>query len=166
MYRVYNCSASNRTRIPFKDLQGVLNDQLHVVSDLLTGICLSLRTLSYCKTMFWYSIVILLVRSGWVMTTYSKDTSVIFYMASGFGGNLGDTMTRSYCLSLRTLSYCKTMFWYSIVILLVRSGWVTTSYSKDTSVILYMASVILQNHVLVFHCDTSCEIWLGNDLVL
>ena len=94
MLCAYDCSALNRTRIPFKDLQVVLNDQLHVISDLFTGICLFLRTLSYSKAMLWYSIVICLVRSGWVIISYSKDTSAIIYLASGFGGDAGDTMTR------------------------------------------------------------------------
>ena len=44
--RTYDCSSSTRTKIPFKDLQGVLNDQFHVISDLFTGIYLCLRILS------------------------------------------------------------------------------------------------------------------------
>ena len=95
MSHLYNCSALNRARISFKDLQGILNDQLYVTSDLFTGICLSLRTLLYGKTMLWHSIVICLVRSGWVMISYSNDMSMILYLASGFGGDPGDTMTRS-----------------------------------------------------------------------
>ena len=73
-----DCSASNRAKIPFKDLQSVLNDQLRVVSDLL-----------------WYSISIRLARSSWVMISYSKDTSVLLYLASGFfGGVVDDLMTQ------------------------------------------------------------------------
>ena len=84
-----------KTKIPFKDLQGVLNDQLHVISNLFTGICLSLRTLSYSKVMLWYSIEICLARSSWLMISYSYDTSAILYLVFGFGGDPGDTMTRS-----------------------------------------------------------------------
>ena len=76
---------------PSKDLQGVWNDQLHVVSDLSTGICLSLRSLSYGNAILWYSIRICLMGSGWVMISYSKDMSVILYLASGF---CGDPMSR------------------------------------------------------------------------
>ena len=57
---------SDRSEIPFRDLEGVLNDQFHVMSDLFTGICLCLRTLSYNKTMSWYSPEIWLKRFGWV----------------------------------------------------------------------------------------------------
>ena len=42
--RAYECSSSNRTKMTFNDLQGVLNDQFHVVSDLFT--------LLYNKAMF------------------------------------------------------------------------------------------------------------------
>ena len=38
-----DCSASNRTQISFKDLQVILNDQLHAVSKIFTGTCLSLN---------------------------------------------------------------------------------------------------------------------------
>ena len=41
MSHVYDFSSSNRTRMPFNDLQGVLNDQFHIISDLFTEICLS-----------------------------------------------------------------------------------------------------------------------------
>ena len=94
MSHVYNCSALNRTKIPFKDLQVILNDQFYVVSDSFTGICLCLRTLSYSKTMLWYSTMIHLARSGWVIISYSKDTSTIIYLVSGFAGDPSDTMTR------------------------------------------------------------------------
>ena len=90
---VYDCSASNRTKILFKDLQDVLNDQLHMASNFLTGIFLSLRTLSYGKAMLWYSIMIHIARSSRVKISYSKDTSMILYLASGFAGDPGDTMT-------------------------------------------------------------------------
>ena len=93
MSHLFSCSASNRIRIPFKDLQGISNDQLHVISDLLTGICLSLRALSYGKTMLFF--MICLARSGWVTISYSKDMSVILYMVSDFGGDPCDIMTRS-----------------------------------------------------------------------
>ena len=33
---MYGFSSSNKTSMPFKDLQGVLNAQFHTVSDLLT----------------------------------------------------------------------------------------------------------------------------------
>ena len=95
MSPVYHCSALNRTKITFQDLQGVLNDQFHVVSDLLSGICLSLRTISYGKAMLWNYIVICLVRSGWLMISYSKDMSVILYLASGFSDDPGYMMTQS-----------------------------------------------------------------------
>ena len=39
--RVYDCSSSNRTSMPFNDLQGILNAQFHTVSDLLTIVFLS-----------------------------------------------------------------------------------------------------------------------------
>ena len=78
------------TKLPFKDLQVVLNDQVHVVSDLFTGICLSLKTLSYGKTMHWYSIEIPLARSGWVTISYSEGTSLILYLAPSFGGDPGN----------------------------------------------------------------------------
>ena len=93
MAHAYNCSASNRTKIPFKDLQDVLSNQLHVVFDLFTRICLSLITLSYSNAMLLYFVVMCLARSGWVMISYFNDTSVILYLASGFGGDPGDTMT-------------------------------------------------------------------------
>ena len=38
---VYDFSSSNRTSMPFKDLQGVLNAQFQTVPDLLTIIFLS-----------------------------------------------------------------------------------------------------------------------------
>ena len=74
-----------------KELQG----QFHVVSDLFTGICLSLRILSYSKTMLLYSNSIRLARSGWVTISYSIDTSSILYLAFGLGGDPGDMMTQS-----------------------------------------------------------------------
>ena len=50
--------------MPFSDLQGVLNDQFHIVSDLFTEICLCLRILSYNRAILWYSGLIDLPRSG------------------------------------------------------------------------------------------------------
>ena len=44
------------------------------------------------------------------------------------------------CLFLIILSYGKTILWYFNAIRLVRSGWVTISYSKDMSEILYLES--------------------------
>ena len=61
---VYDFSFSNRTRMPFNDLQGVLNDQFHVVSDLFTASCLCLRILSYNRAILWYSDLIDLTRLG------------------------------------------------------------------------------------------------------
>ena len=98
MSSLYDSLDSNRTRIPFNDLEDVLNDQLHVVSNLFTGICLFLRILLYGKARPWYSITIELARSGWVAISYSKDTSVILYLASGtFDGDssTSDTITQS-----------------------------------------------------------------------
>ena len=94
MSHVYDCSPLNRTKIPFKDLQDILNDQFHIVSNLFTGICLPLRTLSYGKAMLLYSITILLARSDWVTILSSKDTSAILYLVFGFGDDPGDTMTQ------------------------------------------------------------------------
>ena len=82
MFHAYERSSSNRTKMPFRDLQGILNDQFHVVSDLFTGIRLCLRILSYCKAMFWYSSETRLVRPVWVTISYSKDMSEILYLAS------------------------------------------------------------------------------------
>ena len=93
MSHAHDCSASNTTKTPFKNLQGVLNDQLYAVTDLSTGICLSLRRLLYAKAMLWYSIVIHLARSGWEMISYSKDMFVILYLVSGCVGDPVDTMT-------------------------------------------------------------------------
>ena len=83
MSRMYDFSSSNRTKIPFRDLQGVLNGQFQIVTDLFTGICLCLRILSYCKSMFWYLVEIRLGISGWVTISYSKVIFVILYVASG-----------------------------------------------------------------------------------
>ena len=95
MSHVYDFSSSNRTRIPFNDLQEVLNDQFHIVSDLFTEICLCLRVLSYNRAICWYSDLIDLVRSGRVTISYSKDMSVILYLASGtFGDDTADLVTR------------------------------------------------------------------------
>ena len=71
-------------RYLFGDLQGLLNDQFHVVSDLFTGIRLCLRTLSYNIIMFCYSSETHPARSGWVTILYSKDMSKISYLASSF----------------------------------------------------------------------------------
>ena len=60
---VYGFSSSNRTSIPFKDLQGVLNAQFQTVSDLLTIIFLCLRILSYKRAICWYSDLIDLAKS-------------------------------------------------------------------------------------------------------
>ena len=51
MSHVYEFSSSNRTRMPFNDLQGILNDQFQIVSDLFTEICLCLRILSYNRAL-------------------------------------------------------------------------------------------------------------------
>ena len=96
MSHAYDCSASNRTKIPAKDLQVILNDQLHVISDLFTGTCLSLRTLSYGKAMLWYSVKTCLQRSGLVTISYSNDMSQILYLVSDFaGGVVEDLMSES-----------------------------------------------------------------------
>ena len=94
MSHLYDCSALNRTRIPFKDLQDIWKDQLHVTSDLFTGICLSLRTLLYGITLLWYSIAICLARYDWVTISYFNDMTMILYLVSSFGGDPGDMMTR------------------------------------------------------------------------
>ena len=78
MSHAYDCSPSNRSKIAFNDLQGILNDQFHIVSDLFTGICLCLRTLLYSKAMFWYLVETRFTRSGWVTISYSKDISEIY----------------------------------------------------------------------------------------
>ena len=83
MSLTYDFSSSNRTRMPFSDLQGVLNDQFHIVSNLFTEICLCLRILSYNRAILWHSDLIDLARSGRVTISYSKDMSVILYLASG-----------------------------------------------------------------------------------
>ena len=81
--------------MPFNDLQGVLNDQFHVVSDLFTGICLCLRILSYNKTISSYSVLIDLARVELVTISYSKEIFEISYLASGtFGDATTDFMTR------------------------------------------------------------------------
>ena len=64
MSRAYDFSSSNRTKMPFNDLQRVLNDQFQVVSDLFTGICPCLRTLLYNKAISSYSVSIDLARVG------------------------------------------------------------------------------------------------------
>ena len=64
MSRVYDFSSSNRTRMPFNDLKGILNDQFHIVSDLFTEICLCLRILSYNRAILCYSDLTDLARSG------------------------------------------------------------------------------------------------------
>ena len=69
--------------MPFSHLQGVLNDQFQVVSDLFTLICLCLRTLSYNRTICWYSSEICLAMLGLVTISYSKEIFEISYLASG-----------------------------------------------------------------------------------
>ena len=64
MSHVYDFSSSNGTRMPFNDLQGILNDQFYIVSDLFTASCLCLRILSYDRAILWYSDLIDLARSG------------------------------------------------------------------------------------------------------
>ena len=93
MSRAYDCFASNRTKMPIKDLQAILNGQFHVIFDLFTGIHLFLTTLSYGKNMLWYSFHRNTPFEIWIMISYSKDTSANMYLASGFGGDLGDVMT-------------------------------------------------------------------------
>ena len=83
MFCLYGSSSSNKTKIPFKDLHGVLDDQFQVASDLFTLIYLCLKTLSYSKAMFWYSDVIYLARIGCVTISYSKNILEILYLASG-----------------------------------------------------------------------------------
>ena len=73
--------------MPFNDLQGILNAQFHTVSDLLTIIFLCLRILSYKRAICWYSDLIDLMRLGRVTISYSKDMSVILYVASGTFGD-------------------------------------------------------------------------------
>ena len=68
----------------FRDIQGRLNDQFQVVSDLFTGISLCLKLLSYSEAMFWYSTEMWLARSWWATISYSKDMSEISYLASFF----------------------------------------------------------------------------------
>ena len=70
--------------MPFNDLQGILNAQFHTVSDLLTIIFLCLRILSYNRAVLWYSDLIDLARAGSLTISYSKDMSVILYVASVF----------------------------------------------------------------------------------
>ena len=92
---MYDRSSSNRTSMPFSDLQGVLNAQFQTVSDLLTIIFLCLRTLSYSRAICWYLDLIDLVRLGLVTISYSKDMSVILYFASGtFGNDTPNLVTR------------------------------------------------------------------------
>ena len=69
--------------MPFSELQGVLNDQFHIVSDLFTGICLCLRILSYSRTISSYSALIDLARVELVTISYSKEIFEISYLASG-----------------------------------------------------------------------------------
>ena len=64
MSHVYGFSSSNRTSMPFKDLQGMLNDQFHIVYDLLSIISLCPRILSYSRAICSYSDLIDLARSG------------------------------------------------------------------------------------------------------
>ena len=64
MSLMYGFSSSNRTSMPFKDLQGMLNEQIYTISDLSTGICLCLRILSYNETILSYSVLIDLARVG------------------------------------------------------------------------------------------------------
>ena len=64
MSHAYGVSSSNRTKIPFNDLQDVLNDQFQVVSDLFTSTHLRLRTLLYNKAILWYSFEIHFARVG------------------------------------------------------------------------------------------------------
>ena len=70
--------------MPFNDLQGILNSQFHIVSDLLTIIFLCLRILSYNRAICWYSDLTDLARVGSLMISYSKDMSVILYVALVF----------------------------------------------------------------------------------
>ena len=72
----------NRTKIPFNDLQVVLNDQLHDVSDLFTRICMFLISLSYNKTMLRHSSEMFFAKSSRVTISYSKVISSILYVAS------------------------------------------------------------------------------------
>ena len=95
MSHVYDRSSSNRTSMPFNDLQGILNAQYHTVSDLLTILFLCLRILSYNRAICWYSDLIDLERSGRVVILYSKDMSVMLYFASGtFSDDTPDLVTR------------------------------------------------------------------------
>ena len=80
---VYGFSSSNRTKMPFNDLQGVLNDQFHVVSNLFTPICLCWSILSYNRAILWYLSKIPFARVGRVTISYSKDMSEILYLVSG-----------------------------------------------------------------------------------
>ena len=79
----------------FNDLQGLLNDRFHVVSDLFTGICLCLRILSYNRIISSYSVLIDLARVELLTISYSKEIFEITYFASGaFGDDAADLMTR------------------------------------------------------------------------
>ena len=94
MSRVYDPSSSNRTSMPFSDLQGILNAQFQTVSFLLTVIFLCLRILSYSRAICSYSDLIDLARLGRVVISYSKNMSVILYFASGtFGDDTPDFIT-------------------------------------------------------------------------
>ena len=64
MSHKYGFSSSNRTRMPFNDLQVSLNDQFYFVSNLFTGIWLCWITLSYNSTILSYSDLMNLARSG------------------------------------------------------------------------------------------------------
>ena len=66
----------------------MLNNQLHVISDLFTRICLSIRTLSYGKAMLWYYDTPCEIWLGNI--SYSEDTFAILYLVSGFAGDPGD----------------------------------------------------------------------------
>ena len=81
--------------MPFKDLQGVLNDQFHVISDLFTASCLCLRILSYNRTISSYSVLIDRARVELVTISYSKEIFEISYLASGtFGDDTADLVTQ------------------------------------------------------------------------
>ena len=84
---MYGFSSSNRTKIPFNDLQGVLNDQFHAVSDLFTGIRLCLGTLLYNKAILWYSPATDFARVELVTISYSKEIFEILYLASAVAGD-------------------------------------------------------------------------------
>ena len=77
MSRVYDFSSSNRTKMPFKDLQGVLNEN-SVIQQTISS----------------YSVLIDLARVELVTISYSKEIFEISYFASGtFGDDTADFMT-------------------------------------------------------------------------